>query len=141
MTVFLDTSVLVSVFYGDHEHHDPSIALFVRLDKRRGCTAGHCLAEVFAVLTGMPGKVRVSPDEAFLFLTDVTERLALISLSSTEYVNALREAAKGGIAGGAIYDALLSRCALKAHASALYTWNVKHFVRHGPAIAAIVRRP
>ena len=35
MKGFVDTSVLVATFYGDHEHDAASIALFVRLDKRR----------------------------------------------------------------------------------------------------------
>ncbi len=31
MKAFLDTSVLVATFYADHEHHRPSIDLFLRL--------------------------------------------------------------------------------------------------------------
>lgn len=141
MTAFVDTSVLVAAFYGDHEHHAPSVALFVTLDKRSGCTAAHCLAEVYAVLTGMPGKDRVSPDEALLFLGDVRSRLSLIGLTSTEYIQAINEAATNGVAGGGIHDALLSASARKAAARALYTWNVKHFTKHGAEIAALVRRP
>ena len=33
MKAFLDTSVLVAAFYGDHEHHEPSIELFLRYEK------------------------------------------------------------------------------------------------------------
>ena len=141
MNAFLDTSVLVATFYGEHEHHDPSIALFIRLDKKTACTAAHCLAEVYAVLTGMPGKDRVSPDEALLFLSDVRERLTIISLTETDYADVIAKAAKDALIGGGIYDALLSRCASNAKAAAIYTWNVKHFVRLGPEIAALVKRP
>ena len=141
MKSFLDTSVLVATFYGDHQHHDASMALFTRLDAKSGCTAAHCLAEVYAVLTGMPGTDRVSPEEALLFLTDVRERLAIMSLSEDDYLAVMSSAAATGVVGGGIYDALLSRCALKAKVEALYTWNVKHFTRHGGDIAARVRRP
>lgn len=141
MTAFLDTSVLVATFYGDHQHHDASMALFSRLDTKSGCTAAHCLAEVYAVLTGMPGKDRVSPDEALLFLSDVRERLAIVTLSEADYLTAMTSAAATGIVGGGIYDALLSRCAVKAKVDALYTWNVKHFTRLGGDIAARVKRP
>jgi hypothetical protein len=60
--------VLVAIFYGGHEHHEPSINLF--LEQKRGAvgTAAHCLAELYAVLTGMPGRERASPDEAMLFI-------------------------------------------------------------------------
>ena len=76
MTAFLDTSVLVAVFYGEHEQHAASFELSLSLNPLTGCTAVHCLAEVYAVLTGMPGKNRASPDAALLFLADVRDRLA-----------------------------------------------------------------
>ena len=141
MKSFLDTSVLVATFYGEHEHHDLSLALFISLNKKSGCTAAHCLAEVYAVLTGMPGKDRVTPDEALLFLADVRARLAVISLAESDYVDVLASAAKNGLVGGGIYDALLAKCALNARSAVLYTWNVKHFTRLDPKVATLVRRP
>ena len=77
MKAFLDTSVLVATFYGDHEHHAPSIDLFLRHRKSEVSCAAHTLAEVYAGLTGMPGKDRVSGDEALLFIQDVRQRLTL----------------------------------------------------------------
>ena len=58
MKAFLDTSVLVATFYGDHEHHELSIKLFLRYEKSAVCCGAHSLAEVYASLTGMPGKER-----------------------------------------------------------------------------------
>jgi predicted nucleic acid-binding protein len=141
MKAFLDTSVLVATFYGEHQHHEPSFALFVRHKKPTACTAAHCLAEVYAVLTGMPGKDRASPDEALLFLSDVRERLTTVALDGTEYIKAIEEAAGGGICGGTIYDAIIGRCAVKAEAETIYTWNVKHFIRLGAEVASRVKTP
>ena len=59
------------------------------LNKKTGCTAVHCLAEVYSVLTGMPGKDRASPDVALLFLTDVRERFAVVALDGEEYARVL----------------------------------------------------
>jgi hypothetical protein len=61
------TSVLVAAFYADHEQHPPSIDLFLRFRKKDACCGAHSLAEVYATLTAMPGKRRVSGDEALLF--------------------------------------------------------------------------
>ena len=141
MKAFLDTSILVATFYGEHEHHEPSFALFLRLNKKTGCTAAHCLAEVYSVLTGMPGKDRASPDEALLFLADVREHLSLIALDGDEYSRVLEGAAAAGITGGGIYDAIIGGCAMKAKAEAIYTWNLKHFVRLGADIAARTKSP
>ena len=89
----------------------------------------------------MPGKARVSGDEAMLFLGNIRDRLTLIALSDAEYFKALETSAGIGLAGGGIYDALLGHCALKAQAETIYTWNVKHFKRLGPDIAARVTNP
>ena len=59
MKAFLDTSVLVATFYADHEHHPPSIDLFVRFGMKNACCGAHSLAEVYAVLTAMSGRRRV----------------------------------------------------------------------------------
>jgi predicted nucleic acid-binding protein len=139
--VFLDTSVLVATFYGEHEHHDPSFELFAQQKKSTACTAAHCLAEVYAVVTGMPGKNRASPDEAMLFLRDVVERLTTVALDENEYFKVLEQTATAGISGGASYDAVIAQCALKANAQTIYTWNLKHFDRLGAHVAARTRRP
>jgi predicted nucleic acid-binding protein len=138
---FLDTSVLVATFYADHEHHPPSIDLFLRFGKKNACCGAHSLAEVYATLTGMPGKRRVSGDEALLFLGNIRERLTLVALDEREYFEVAEASAAGGLAGGAIYDAILGHCALKAQAQALYTWNPRDFLRLSPAIAGRVRTP
>ena len=141
MRAFLDTSVLVATFYGEHQHHEPSFSLFIRQKKTTAYTAAHCLAEVYSVLTGMPGKDKASPDEALLFLRDVRERLTMIALDETEYIKVIEEASGSGICGGAIYDAITGRCAVKAKAEAIYTWNVRHFISLGADVAKRVKTP
>jgi predicted nucleic acid-binding protein len=138
---FLDTSVLVATFYGEHEHHEPSFSLFSQQRKSTACTAAHCLAEIYAVVTGMPGKDRASPDEALLFLRDVRDRLTMVTLDDIEYFKVLEDAAAIAISGGTTYDAIVAQCALKAKAQTIYTWNVKHFNRLGEHVAARVRHP
>ncbi|HTT02010.1 MAG TPA: PIN domain-containing protein [Steroidobacteraceae bacterium] len=141
MKSLLDTSVLVSCFYGDHEHHAPSIALLVKQNPSTGYTAAHCLAEFYAVVTGMPGKERASPDEALLFLRELEKRLTLLHLEATEYFDVLETAGSAAIIGGATYDAIIATCASKAKAQVLYTWNVKHFERLGASLGLRVRQP
>lgn len=141
MKAFLDTSVLVATFYADHEHHLPSIDLFLRFGKKDACCGAHSLAEVYATLTGMPGKRRVSGDEALLFLGDILERLTLVALDPQEYFQMAEASAADGLAGGAIYDAILGHCALKAKAAVIYTWNIKDFLRLSPAMAGRVKNP
>ena len=141
MKAFLDTSVLVATFYADHEHHQPSIELFLRFGKSDACCAAHSLAEVYATLTAMPPPRRVSGDQALLFLGNIREQLALVALNEQEYVEVTEGAAASGLAGGAIYDAILGQCALKIDAEVIYTWNKHDFLRLPQSIAARVKTP
>jgi len=138
---FLDTSVLLPTFLEDHQHHDASLKAFLRAEKKQACCGAHSLAEVFSVVTRLPGRHRLSGEQALLFIADVVERLTIVTLSGEECHRAIQDAGAKGIIGGAIYDALLVHCALKAGAEAIYTWNVKHFQRFGADVARRVRTP
>lgn len=141
MRAFFDTSVLVPVFLEDHEHHERSLKAFVGADRRRDYCAAHSLAEVYATMTRLPGRHRLSGEQVLLFLENIREHLALIALTGQEHHATIREAAEAGIIGGTIYDALIARCALKAKVDAVYTWNTRHFEQFGPAIAKRLRMP
>jgi predicted nucleic acid-binding protein len=83
----------------------------------------------------------MSCEEALLFLEDVRKRLTVVPLDVEDYVRTISSLAAAGISGGAIYDALLARCAIKSGAEILYTWDVADFRRVAPEIAKQVRTP
>ena len=141
MKYFFDTSVLVAAVSVLHVHHRPSQAAYLAADKNTSSCAAHSLAEVYAVLTRLPGKQRLTCDQALLFVDDIRERFTPIALDEAEYWSAITAAASEGVIGGTVYDALIARCALKGKATVLYTWNLDHFRRLGPEVAKRVRTP
>jgi predicted nucleic acid-binding protein len=141
MKGFFDTSVLVPLFYRDHVHHRPSQDLFIQFTQATGCCGAHSLAEVYATLTRMPGKRRISGQQAMLFIGNIRERLSIIALNSEEYADSLQASAVLGMVGGGIYDALLAHCALKAKAEAIYTWNMRHYTLCGREVVGRLRTP
>jgi predicted nucleic acid-binding protein len=138
---FFDTSVLIATFYAHHLHHQPSIDLLLRFKKDEACCGAHSLAEVYGSLTGRSGRDRMNAAQAMLFLRDIRQRLTIVTLSAHEYFSVVEASAAQGIAGGAIYDAVLGHCALKSNAQTIYTWNTKDFLRLGDAIARRVKTP
>ena len=141
MKGFFDTSALVPVFYGDHVHHKASLDRFIQFDKSNGCCGAHSLAEVYSTLTRMPGKHRISGEQAMLFIGSLRERLAIIALTGDEYADALQASSARGIVGGAIYDAMLAHCAVKAQAETIYTWNARHYALCAPEVTKRLQTP
>ncbi len=125
----------------DHEHHPASLEAFLKADKGKGSCGAHSLAELYSTLTRLPGKHRLSGEQVLLFLGNIRDRLTMVALDVEEYFAALEEAAAAGIVGGSVYDGLLARCALKAGADTIYTWNVKHFQQFGPEITRRIKTP
>lgn len=76
-----------------------------------------------------------------LLLESLQERLSIITLEASEYWSTIKSCSELGIVGGAVYDALIARCAIKARVEILYTWNVMDFRRFGTEIANRVRTP
>ena len=92
--------------------------------------SSHTLAELYAVLTTLPVKPRISPSVSWRLLHENIEGVAkTVSLSSTEYKATIKKASELGLSGGIIYDALIAKVAEKAKVERLLTFNLKHFRR------------
>jgi predicted nucleic acid-binding protein len=104
--LLVDTSVAVALVVADHEHHE-TVARTV--GRRTLGLAGHAAFETFSVLTRLPPPARRGPA--------VVARLLTESFPATRFLNArassqlLAELGGAGIAGGAIYDALVGAVA------------------------------
>ena len=141
MRQFFDSSVLVAAFWGGHARHGPSIKLLASASKKDSACGIHTLAEVFAVMTALRVKPLIPPEQGLLFVGEIRQRLALVSLDSEEYFATIRNAAAQGITGGRVYDALLLGCAAKSKAQTIYTWNLKHFQLLAPHLGDRIRTP
>ena len=141
MRAFVDTSVLLAAANADHIHYGPSHELMLSLHRRHDACAAHSLAGLYSTLTRMPFPQRRNASQAMLFVADVQARLAPIALTPEEYFAAISEYSAMGVVGGAIYAALIARCALKARAKTIYTWNIRLFRQFGPEVEKKLRTP
>jgi predicted nucleic acid-binding protein len=89
----------------------------------------------------MPGKHRISGEQALLFVGSIRERLSIITLDGNEYGDALEASAALGIVSSGIYDAMLAHCALKARAELIYSWNGRHYAQCGRDVVSRLRTP
>jgi predicted nucleic acid-binding protein len=138
---FFDSSVLIAAFWSGHTHHLPSVKLLAAASRKQSASAAHSMAEVYATMTVLPVKPVIPPEQVLLFVQEIRDRLAIVTLDGEEYFETLRESAARGLTSGKVYDALLLRCALKVKARTIYTWNLKHFQAIAPGMADRIRTP
>jgi predicted nucleic acid-binding protein len=104
--LLVDTSIAVALTVADHEHHERT---FQALGDRHLGLAGHAAFETFSVLTRLPPPARRTPA--------TVARLLRANFPHSRFLGAdaaaalLAELHAAGIAGGAVYDALVGACA------------------------------
>ncbi len=115
----LDTSVAVPLLVQTHLAHK---AVTRWWDGRQVALSGHALAETYSVLTRLPGDLRMAPADAARLLGDrFLEPLLLGSDVASRLPDVL---ARLGVAGGAVYDALVALAAVE-HGTDLATRDVR----------------
>jgi len=142
VSVFLDTSVLVAAFWGDHPQHDVSVALLKTASPSSAFCAAHTVAEVYSTMTRLPVKPPVPPEQALLFVQQIRQLFTVVSLTDEEYFSTVERLAQNGLAKNYIYDALIVRAAEKSGADIVYTWNIGDFLKVShPSILSKIRVP
>ena len=139
--IFFDTNVAVAAVTPLDPRHDRCLNALSTADRRGGCLATHSLAEIFSILSGRPGAVRVPPLDAAKIVAHLRNRFTVVSLTPAEYESAIQSLASLGHSGGMVYDALLMACARKAKATKIYTLNVRHFRQIAPDLAPRITEP
>ena len=117
--IALDTSVSIPLLVQNHRQH----AAIVRWwDGRDVVLSGHAAAETYSVLTRLPGDLRLSAADAARLLSDWFGAPLLLGAGTAAR---LPEVLSGlGVAGGAVYDALVGLAAVE-HGATLATRDAR----------------
>jgi predicted nucleic acid-binding protein len=132
---------MLAVVCAWHEHHERAVlAVNRRLDARQTMVIpAPALIESYAVLTRLPSPHRLSTADArYVLDANFGNTRSVVGLDGGDSVDLLRSTADPPIVGGRIYDAVIARCATKGQASAILTFNDRHFRSLGLADLTIV---
>jgi len=135
MKILFDTSVLVSALVESHPSHKRAFPWLkkARLKEYDMIVAAHTIAELYAVLSTLPIKPRISPLIAGKLISENIETVGkIISLTPREYITVIQQISELGLVGGITYDALIAKVAQKANVERLLTLNADHFTRVWP---------
>ena len=135
MKILFDTSVLVAALVESHPAHKRAFPWLKKATAKEFdmIVAAHTIAELYAVLSTLPIKPRISPLIARkLIRENIVTTAKIISLTPREYISVIKQISELGLSGGITYDALIARVAQKAKAERLLTLNADHFARVWP---------
>jgi toxin FitB len=119
VTVAVDTSVAVPLLVRSHHDHAGVVRWW---GGQEIALSGHALAETYSVLTRLPGDARLAPADAARLLN---ERFAAPFMLSRPLARKVPDTlSRLGIAGGAVYDALVAMAA-KEHGATLATRDAR----------------
>ncbi len=117
--VAVDASVAIPLLVQTHGAHAAVVGWW---DRREIVLSGQALAETYSVLTRLPGDLRVAPEDAARLLK---ERFAQPLLLGPRVAGRLPEVlSQLGVAGGAVYDALVALAAAE-HGADLATRDAR----------------
>jgi len=127
----VDTSVLTAAMVSAHPDHEQAVDWLDGELSRKGAllVCQHSLAELYAVLTRLPLRPRITPDTARRLIRENTARIRVIALNASDYSAVLDRMASDGFSGGIVYDALVVQAAIKAGADRIATFNISDFKR------------
>lgn len=110
--VGVDTSVAIPLLVQTHRAHSTVVDWW---GGRSVALSGHALVETFSVLTRLPGDIRLTPVDAAQLLS--TRFAAPLLLDSDDAAQLPSLLADFGVAGGAVYDAIVGLAAARNHCS------------------------
>lgn len=136
MRVLLDTSVLVPALTSalpQHEKAAPHLEA-VHHGEITLIVSSHALAECYSALTALPVSPAVTAGQARRLVEENVATTAedVVGLGGPDYLEVLQRMADLGLESGAVYDAVHVRCAEKADADELRTFNGRDFRRIPP---------
>jgi predicted nucleic acid-binding protein len=142
--ILLDTSVLVAAMAGFHAEHARTLPWLQRLKQGPdiGVVSTHTLAELYAILTRLPIRPRMTPTLVRQLIRDnILGVFEIVSLTEHDYEAVIDHMTAMGLMGGTTYDALILHAATKAHVDQVVTLNERHFRRVRPDLAAKIVAP
>lgn len=142
--MFLDTSCLIAALHAQNDKHRACFEILRTVTQKKvvGGIAAHSLAEFFAVVTRLPGQLRVTPDQAErLIQQSILKNFEIVAADKQDYLKIGGDLARSRLGGGLVYDALILRCAEKADFDEIYTLNPRHFQVIPSAVTDRIRAP
>lgn len=131
MKIGIDSSLIVAGVHASHPRHAPAVRWLVHnLADHRLVVSHHSILEAYAVLTRLPGDLRVTPSEARDLLRETIQaNMEVAGFPADDTWAMVKSLVEASIVGGRSYDAFILHALKACGAQAIATLNPAHF--HG----------
>lgn len=129
MRIGVDSSVIVAAVHLNHPRHVAAADWLVSaLAGHELTVCHHSVLEAYAVLTSLPGSLRVTPPEARELLSaTVRANMSVADFMPESIWTTVDFLVPGTVCGGRSYDAFVAFVLRSAGAQAVATFNRRHF--------------
>lgn len=120
---------MIAALIERHQFHQRALPWLVKAQKGEigFYICQHSLAELYLILTTLPVRPRIATETAKRLITENVKRAILVSLRPTDYRWCINQMSTKNQSGGAIYDALIARAALRSHVDRIITFDPDDF--------------
>jgi predicted nucleic acid-binding protein len=129
MKIGLDSSVIVAAVHTSHPRHSAAARWLIdALAVHELVVCQHSILEAYAVLTRLPGDLRVQPSEARdLLAATVKANMSVTGFKPAEIWKILELLVLSSVSGGHSYDAFVAHALAAGGAQAVATLNPKNY--------------
>ncbi len=129
MRIGIDSSVIIAAVHANHPLHPVSSGwLSSSLERHELIVAHHSLLEAYAVLTRLPGDLKVSPTEARDILRGtVHDNMKIAGFQGSRVWEIIESISGIPAIGGQAYDAFIMEIIKRNNVDAFATFNSSHF--------------
>jgi predicted nucleic acid-binding protein len=129
MNIGVHSSVIVAGVHANHPYHALAANWLVQnLAEHQLMAAHHSVLESYAVLTRLPGDLRVSPSEARDLLTATVQANMIIPRFDSENIwTTIETLVMSSVVGGRSYDAFILQILRSVGTGAIATFNPTNF--------------
>ena len=129
MKIGVDSSVLIAGVHANHPRHAVAAAWLIRnIPLHSLMVTHHSILESYAVLTRLPGELRLSGSEAKQLLdSSIRANMEVADFNASSIWDCIDSLVNRSAIGGNSYDLFSAEILLQSGAEAIATFNVRRF--------------
>ena len=129
MKIGVDSSVLVAGVHANHPRHAAAASWLIRnIPLHDLLVAHHSILESFAVLTRLPGDLRLTGAEAKQLLeATIKTNMQIAGFHASSIWDCIDSLVNHSAVGGNSYDVIIAEILRRSGAEAIATFKIRHF--------------